>query len=223
MLRPRRDALVFAQPKVSGRRRRIRYPRERDLETYIKCTNCSLKYAVYGVYAFCPDCARHNAVQILESNLDISGKLLELPSNSDAALENTLVSKSLTDVVSSFDGFGREICRAFASKSSNSAQAEKISFQNLLGAQRNVQKYFGFDMATALTAQELEMAIRCFQKRHVLEHRSGVVDEEYKAKANDPKAIVGRKVGLSKDEVRRLIGVVRRLGAHVYSEMEKLS
>ena len=78
-------------------------------------------------------------------------------------------------------------------------------------------------MATALTAQELEMAIRCFQKRHVLEHRSGVVDEEYKAKANDPKAIVGRKVGLSKDEVRRLIGVVRRLGAHVYSEMEKLS
>ncbi len=201
---------------------RVRYPIESKLETYVECSNCTLRYAVYGVYAFCPDCARHNAVQILEINLEISGKLLELSSSSEATLERTLISKSLTDVVSSFDGFGREICRAFSSRSSNPAKAEYIRFQNLLGAQSNIKKFFGFDIADGLATPEWELVIRCFQKRHVLEHKSGVVDEEYKAKTEDPKAIAGRKVSLSKNEVRCLIDVVRSLGAHIYTEMEKL-
>ena len=221
-LLPRRKPPTIVRPRHSGRPSRIRYPSERDLETDIECTNCSLKYAVYGVYAYCPDCARHNSVQILDNNLEISVKLLELSSSNEATLANTLLRNSLTDVVASFDGFGREICRANASKSSDMAQAEKIRFQNLQGAQSNILRFFGIDISAGLTSQEWEMAIRCFQKRHLLEHKSGVVDEEYKSKAKDPQAIVGRKVRLSKDEVRLLIDAIRGLGAHIYAEMEKL-
>ena len=204
---------------------RVRYPIESKLETYVECSNCTLKYAVYGVYANCPDCGRHNAVQMLEDNLKTSGKLLELADSSvdaDDTLVGKLISKSLTDAVASFDGFGRAIFETYASKSSFPSQAEKIRFQNLAGARKNIQKHFSFDIAHGLTQVEWASAIRCFQKRHVLEHKSGVVDEEYKAKANDPQAIVGRKVNLSKDEVRRLIDAIRSLGAHIYAELEKL-
>ena len=207
---------------VKTARTPIRYPNESKLETYVECSNCTLKYAVYGVYAFCPDCGRHNAVQMLENNLEISSRILALAESSDDALTNTLISKALGDVVSSFDGFGRKKRKKQASKSSHMSEVEKIRFQNLVGARTNSQRHFNFDIAVGLAQIEWESAIRCFQKRHVLEHKSWVVDEEYKLKANDPKAIVGRKVNLSLDEVRQLIDVVRKLGAHIFSEMEKL-
>ncbi len=211
--------------KVNSSPRRVVIPADLKLETYVECANCTLKYAVYGVYAYCPDCGKHNAVQMLENNLETSGKLLELADglvDADDALVGKLISKALTDVVASFDGFGRTICETYASKSSNPSQAEKIRFQNLIGARSSLRQYFGFDLAGGLTQAEWELAIRCFQKRHVLEHRSGVVDEDYKARAKDPKAIVGRKVSLSKNEVRRLNNVVCSLGTRVFAEMEKL-
>ena len=67
-------------------------------------------------------------VQMLENNLETSGKLLELADglvDADDALVGKLISKSLADVVASFDGFGRAICETYASKSSNPSQAEK--------------------------------------------------------------------------------------------------
>ena len=200
----------------------IQYPADLKLETYIECPGCALKYAVYGVYAYCPDCGLHNAFQTLENNLDISRKLLELSSSAGTSLVDTLIGKALSDVVSSFDGFGREICLKYSSGSADPHQAERIRFQNLEGAQRNVIDCFGFDLAAQLNQDDWQLAIRCFQKRHLLEHRSGVVDKEYLAKVKDPSARVGRKVRLSENEVRQLITVVRSLGSRIFSEMEKL-
>ena len=218
----RSKGLINLTMQVNSTPTPVRVPEDLKLETYIECTHCTLKYAVYGVYAFCPDCARHNAVQILEKNLEISGKLLEITFDKDNELAERLISKSLSDVVSAIDGFGREICRANASKSSEPLEAEKIRFQNLQGAQSNVHRYFGFDIASELAESDWETAVQCFQKRHVLEHKSGVVDAEYKRRANDPRAIVGRKVRLSRNEVRRLINVVHALGAHIFAQMENL-
>ena len=43
----------------------IRYYREKRLETYIVCDECTLAYKIYGVFAYCPDCGIHNSLQIL--------------------------------------------------------------------------------------------------------------------------------------------------------------
>src|SRR5438874_4023162 len=32
----------------------IRYYRERELETHVVCDHCTLRYAIYGVFAWCP-------------------------------------------------------------------------------------------------------------------------------------------------------------------------
>ncbi len=220
--RPRSAGLFNIEFRVEGKPTPIRYPQEFSLETYVDCSNCTLKYAIYGVYAFCPDCGRRNAHQILETSLDIAIKVLQLTDTSEPALLDTLISNALTSVVASFDGYGREICRTYASKASNFPQAKKIRFQNLAGAQTQVRQCFSFDMASSLTTPEWEMAIRCFQKRHVLEHNSGVIDDDYVKKANDPMAILGRKVVLTADEVRQLIHLVRRLGKHIVYQMEQL-
>jgi hypothetical protein len=45
----------------------------------------------------------------------------------------------------------------------------------------------------------------------------GVVTEEYMRKANDPTAIVGRKVQVGRDEVTTSIGIVERLGRRSFT------
>ena len=200
----------------------VRFPTEPELETDVECSSCTLEFAVYGVYGFCPDCGRHNVQQFLQSNLQIAARMLELRETVETSLRNTLVVNALTSVVAALDGFGREVCRAFASKSSDPPKAEEIRFQNLARAQTQVKGLFGIDIASSTPYVDWRTAIRCFQKRHLLEHRSGVVDEEYLDRANDASARLGRKISLSASEVEELIDIVRNLGKHIFSEMEKL-
>ena len=71
-------------------------------------------------------------------------------------------------------------------------------------------------MAGAVTEEEWRSACRSFQKRHLLAHRMGVIDEEYVQKACDPSAVVGRKVMLAPEEVTALVGMVERIGKRLY-------
>ena len=223
--RPRQRGGLFTVDfdiKVTGQPTPIRYYWEPKLETKVTCSNCTLQYAIYGVYAFCPDCGQHNSQQILENNLDIAQKMLALAEDAEGDMVVTLIGNSLGSVVAAFDGFGRKVCRVFADKTSDPTKAAGIRFQNLTGAQTNVQQHFGFDIASPLTATEWEDANRCFQKRHLLAHNNGVIDDDYIAKANDPKAVKGRKVSITPDEIVSLIDIIRKLGAYIMAEMKKL-
>jgi hypothetical protein len=85
-----------------------------------------------------------------------------------------------------------------------------------------VQELFSFDLASAVTVDEWAFAVRCFQKRHLLAHRMGVVDQSYLDQANDPYAVLGRKVAVTADEVRQLAGIVLRLGENLADHIVSL-
>lgn len=195
---------------------------EAKLETRVTCKNCTLKYAVYGVYAYCSDCGSHNSQQILESNFELAQKELDLAETVNSDLAEYLRNDALENVVSAFDGFGREICRLHASKSTNPSQAADIRFQNLKGSQTNLQKHFGLDISSSVTVSEWDHIIRCFNKRHLLAHNSGVIDDDYLAKANDSSAIKGRKIIVIYSEVVTLIEIIRKIGAYMSTELGKL-
>jgi hypothetical protein len=220
--RPRGAFGIGVSMKVEGRPHPIRYLHEPRLETEVVCDGCTLRYAIYGVFAYCPDCGRHNSLQILEKNLELAGKQLALAATLDGDLAAQLVADALENGVSAFDGFGREVCRVHAGKSSNPAKAEAVSFQNLVGAQKNVQALFGVDLASGLPAGEWDALCRSFQKRHLLAHSMGVVDEQYLQKTGDPQARAGRKVPLPPGEVSAMLGLARKLGAHLASSLKSL-
>lgn len=185
----------------------IRWYREKNLETEIVCDQCGLRYAIYGVFGWCPDCGVHNSLQILGKNLELAKKKLALAGTVESDLAEMVVVDALAGIVSGFDGFGREFC---------SDGENRASFQNLEGGRKRVQQQFGFDMADAVTEEEWRSACRSFQKRHLLAHRMGVIDEEYVQKASDASAVVGRKVMLAPEEVTALVGIVERIGKRLY-------
>ncbi len=129
----------------------IRYYREKQLETEMVCTHCTLRYSVYGVFAFCPDCGQHNSIQILDNNLEIVGKMLNMAAREEIILAEKIIENALEDCVSAFDGFGRELCRVHASKARIPEKAEKMKFQNLESARQSFLDLFRIDLSTACT------------------------------------------------------------------------
>jgi hypothetical protein len=196
-----------------GRPLPIRYYREQQLETKVVCDHCTLHYAIYGLFAFCPDCRVHNSLQILLKNLDLVLKQLALSeTQDDDALKRHLLEDALENCVSAFDGFGRETCKVRASKSSDPKKAQSISFQNIEIAADRVRELFGVDLRSAVSSADWPAIHKAFLKRHVVAHRSGVADDRYVVETGDPDSVVGRRVPISVNEVHQLVDRLRSFG-----------
>ena len=181
----------------------IHHYREKELETTVVCTNCTLRYAVYGAFAFCPDCGQHNSQQILGANLEVVRKMLDLAESHDNDLRIRLIENALEDCVSAFDAFGRELCRVHADRTSNPATMNRMRFQNLVHARAELQT-IGVEMTAAIMTDAWEQALLLFQKRHLMAHKLGVADQEYVNRSGDRNAVPGRKVRVGSDEVTEL-------------------
>ncbi len=211
---------ISVSMKVTGGPKRVHYSyREKQLETDVVCDGCTLVYAIYGVFAFCPDCGSHNSLTILSKNLEIAEKLLALVGAQERDVAEHLVGDALENVVSALDGFGQEICRVAAPKATNPADADNVRFQNLRGARARVQKLFGVELMTLVPGHDWEFACWCFQKRHLLAHKMGVIDDSYLLATNDSTATVGRKVQIKPEDVKHLVDVVRQLGGKLSAHL----
>ena len=211
--RPKRGEIGLSLKVEPGRSTPLHYYVEEDLETTVDCDACALRYMVYGVFAYCPDCGQHNSIQILEKDFEVILKLLDLASTQENTIQEKLVEDALENCISAFDGFGRNLCRAHASKSKNPDKVNKISFQNIVVARESVRNQFCIDISSNLNADKWQFVNKCFQKRHVFAHNAGVIDIDYIRKSGDTGATVGRKLSISSDEVQQLVPLLKQIAA----------
>lgn len=217
-----KSGLISFKVKTDSKLPPLRHYREKLLETEIECSGCTLKYSVFGVFAFCPDCGLHNSLQILEKNLELVGKMIDLATGSSSELSERLLENALEDCVSSFDGFGRELSKVNCNLSTDQSRANSLSFQNIESAKRNLELVFKVHIESALTTNEWALINKGFQKRHLVSHKMGIIDDEYIKKTNDSAAVVGRKVKVTADEVRQLVDLVARLSKAISIEFSNL-
>ena len=148
--------------------------------------------------------------------------MLEMATREEKAVAERLIENALEDCVSTFDGFGRELCRIHANKARNPSKAERMNFQNLEAARKRFLDLFGFDLSAEVARDEWRAAVVAFQKRHLIAHRFGVVDQDYMDKTGDFGAVVGRKVTVDVDEVKRLAKTVNTLAPRAGAWLQKL-
>nr|MDA3950335.1 hypothetical protein [Spirochaeta sp.] len=221
--KPRGGFGIGVSMKVSGRATPVRQYQEPDLETEVICDKCTLRYMIYGVFGFCPDCGVHNSLQILEKNFDLIEKLLTIAESQDAFLSKHLIENALEDCVSAFDGFGRETCRVFRQEASNPNKAADIKFQNIKGAAEKVSEQFSICLADAVDPADWITIQQAFQKRHLLAHKMGVVDESYQKATGVGASSIGKKVSITTDEIHKLLLGLRAIGAKLTSDLEAKS
>jgi hypothetical protein len=177
----------------------IAHYQEARLETPITCTTCTLDYKIYGVFATCPDCGTHNTREVLLANLNV------LRASIDTA-DDTQREDLLKNAVGAFDAFGKA--------TTEHDLKTAVGFQNLQRAEEALQAH-GRSLRAHTTREEWEFLTRSFQKRHVLTHNLGVIDEQYLQRASDPDAILGRKVRITSTDVERTLDLLERLAAHL--------
>ena len=62
-----------------------------------------------------------------------------------------------------------------------------------------------------LTEQELTRMNLLFQKRHILEHNGGMVDEKYIERSGDVTYTVGQHLVVRTEDTIELIGIIKKL------------
>ena len=90
-------------------------------------------------------------------------------------------------------------------------------FQNLEYTRKWFQGELDIDIAEDISSDEWIAVLRCFQKRHIITHCAGVADEVYVTKAQDPHAVVGRKIRIEKEEIVDLIDRLQKIARTIYN------
>lgn len=194
---------------------------EKDLETDVTCGTCSLEYAVFTVFATCPDCGDPNALDVFIASIEIATKRLRLADETDdASLRHDLWADALGSGVSAFDTLGKELRRRYPS----SVPAKpKNPFQNL----DVVAGMIGWNIDAGpfgdLNRDERDHLRLMFQVRHIFEHNGGVADEEFCRKVPGTTHLLGRRYPLARSDAATLLDLLLRVGLQVVSQVQALA
>jgi len=197
----------------------IKYYTEKDLETEVICDSCNLVFAVYGIFACCPDCSRLTSMSIFLKSLEASKKRLSVISKlqpNETELQEVILMDALVAGVSSFDSLGKRLAREFPSFI---PEKPRNLFQNLDALQEHLSKTLSIKLSDLITEDEYKRLYYLFQVRHISSHNFGEIDSDFVKKVNcDPK-LIGSKPTIVKEDLIEFLDVIEKLGIALRSKL----
>ncbi|MCX6159565.1 MAG: hypothetical protein NTY74_16410 [Ignavibacteriae bacterium] len=180
----------------------IKWYNEKELETQIVCDNCKLEFAIYGVFANCPDCKRLNAFTIFNKSLEAARKMLEFITNNNFEdnIKDAQLKMILSECVSSFDGLGKALRLAYPKIF---PIQPKNLFQNFLELSSVLKTQLNIDLSEVL--EDYSFDFKMFQVRHINEHNMGVIDDNFAKKVPSLNHLIGRKYKVAITEISAFI------------------
>ena len=79
---------------------------------------------------------------------------------------------------------------------------------------------FGISFSDAVDPSQWITIQHAFQKRHLLAHKMGVVDEAYQKATGLSAALIGRRISISKDDIHELLSGLRAIGRHFHETLD---
>ena len=189
-----------------------------EWETDITCEKCGTRYSVIGSAYFCPCCGYNSAVSVFEESMvSIEKMLSSLPemktmfTNSfgrDKAetMCRSMLEGSLGDIVSAFQKFAECI---FKAKSTTAVRVN--DFQIVDKGSKLFLDATGKGYDEWLTKGELERMNLLFQRRHILEHNGGIVDDRYLKQSGDTSYVLGQHIIVRTEDATELLGIIKKL------------
>lgn len=191
-----------------------------DWETDITCEECGTKYSVIGSAYFCPCCGYNSAISVFDETLDNIEKMLKsIPELKEVftksygkdkaeTMSRSLLESSFGDIVSAFQKFAERI---YKRKTTLSVRVNDFQIVD-----KGSQLFFdatgkGYD--EWLSKNEIDRMNVLFQRRHIIEHNSGIVDERYLKQSKDNTYVLGQHLVVHMDEAVELINIIKKLSA----------
>jgi hypothetical protein len=189
---------------------------EQRQQTRFTCSACRVPSDIMGRYGYCPACGRRNSFAVVTETLDALEDRVHNPRypDTDRNRRDAEWRNLVRDCVSAFEGYSRDLLQELAqlpaSPSRKRAVAD-ITFHNPIQAALAIRTCFDIDLLNGLGQDDQEFLRRRFLRRHVYEHASGLVDQEYIDRSGDATVRVGQLLRERSGNVLTLIGLVRTL------------
>ena len=193
-----------------------------EWETEICCEKCGTHYSVIGSAYFCPCCGFNSAVNSFNDSLDSIEKMLESlremkdmltdKYNADSAetMCRSMLESSIGDMVSAFQKFASCKYDELSGKTSRVNDFQIVDKGSKLFEEETGKKYSDW-----LTAGELAFMELMFQRRHILEHNNGMVDQQYLNKSGDSSYSLGQRIIVKEADAHSLLTILRKLGSSI--------
>ena len=197
-------------------------------EQKIQCKKCQSRYSVIGSAFFCP-CCGHNSVEQTFTNTisKIEGAINNIPTirtalneiNKDQSKDTcqTLIEKCLLDCVVAFQRY----CDIMYSKhKSSKSKVPFNAFQKLDVGEKLWAEILNVGYKDWLTNIEYNRLNILFQRRHLLQHTEGIVDEKYLNKSSDKKYKVGQRIIVKETDVIELVKYIKTLSNEIRNRIK---
>jgi len=209
----------FIQIKIEAQHQPMSLPldvyQEKEVETYVKCDHCSFEFAVYGIFANCPDCKTLNATIMFKKSIEVAQKRLSLlkTAENDFSLKSAILEDALSGGVSSFDAFGKALQIHFPKVF---PEKPKNLFQNLDALSKCLQESVGRSLSEIVGKETFDYLQRMFQVRHIFEHNMGVVDDDCIRKVPALSYLKGKKYPLEQKEIEKFLNILLVAGNQIF-------
>lgn len=206
----------------------IPIPSQDIFEQKISCEKCESRYSVVGSAFFCPCCGHNSVEQTFNNTINkIESSIKNIPTIREALDEiskdqsentcQTLIEKCLLDSVVAFQRY----CDLKYSKHKNSKSKIPFNaFQKLDIGGKLWLELFNESYKDWLTENQFERLNILFQRRHLLQHTEGIVDEKYLEKSSDNKYKSGQRIIVKEKDAIELVDYIKTLTTEIKKRIE---
>ena|SRR6266480_2186458 len=101
-------------------------------------------------------------------------------------------------------------------------EVEQISFQQILRADELLHGFFGIELLKGITDTDRKFLNKIFNRRHILTHNAGRVDQEYLDRTLDSSVRLHQKIVVKSREIRRLLPLLKIMATNLFCGYESI-
>ncbi|MCL4236962.1 MAG: hypothetical protein KJ047_01835 [Anaerolineae bacterium] len=193
-------------------------------QTFV-CEVCGCRYASVGLAYFCPACGHNSVLVTFERTIDIVRQVMGKTSEMSLVLEEVIdkdtardsvrniLEDSLCRLVGAFQYFAENLFNR--QPGAASIKQRRNVFQNLAESSALWKTLTGKGYDDLLSRSEYSDLELLFQKRHLIVHRNGIIDQEYITKSGDNTHSIGQRLVISEGNVLRLADILSTLSVEL--------
>ena len=128
--------------------------------------------------------------------------------------------------ISDFEAMARDIQKQLARlpmTPKRHKEVEQITFQQILKADEMLRRFFAIELLKDITDTDKDFLNSMFNRRHILTHNAGRVDQEYLDRAGDSTVRLHQKIAIRSKDVSRLIPLLKKAATNLFRGFESVS
>jgi len=195
------------------------------MQLEITCEKCNSRFAVIGSAYFCPGCGYNSVSRTFSDSLRkirakienvslVKAALIDSVGKDEAELTcRSLVESCILDGVVAFQKYCEGLYEPYGKTPFN-------AFQRLKQGHEMWANAIGEGYSDWLTDQELSELNIIFQKRHILSHNEGIVDEDYIKRSSDASYKVGQRIVVLRKDIEALLTYLDKMSTGLGSAIK---